>query len=131
MAYGWKIEGLSQLQKAIDAKRKEIEQVIIKGVGKGADTVKASAKVKAPKDEHNLENAIDKDEVWNKNGKISVHVGISVTGLFNEADGRYAKMQEHGTSKMKAQPYLRPALNENKAQINNEIVSNLKGVIEK
>lgn len=130
MAYGWKITGLPQLQKAIDAKRKEIEQIFIDGVGNGADTVKASAKEKAPKDIHNLENAIDRDEVWNKNGKITAHVGVSVTGLFNEADGRYGRMQEYGTSKMQANPYLRPALNENKKKINDEIVSKLKGILE-
>jgi len=130
MAYGWKIEGISQLQNAFEKKRQEIEKIIMEGVGKGADTVKASAKSKAPKDEHNLENAIDRDEVWNKNGKISAHVGIKVEGLFNEADGRYAKMQEFGTSKMQANPYLRPALNENKKSINDEIVSKLKGILE-
>lgn len=130
MGYGFKIEGLPELQKAIEAKRKEIGAVFEKDLNSGADAIVASAKSKAPVLSGNLRNAIGKNEVWERNGKYSIYVGIAVNEVFTRADGWYARMQEMGTSKMKAQPYLRPAFNENKAQINNEIVSDLKEVID-
>lgn len=43
----------------------------------------------------------------------------------------YAPHQEFGTSKMKAQPFMRPAVDENEAQIGNVISETLKMVIEK
>jgi len=130
MAYSFKIEGLTNLKQKIEEKRKEIGAVFEKDLNEGADRVVASAKSRAPKGiTHNLENAIGKNEVWERGGKYSIYVGIQINDVFTKADGWYARMQEYGTSKMKAQPYLRPALNENKAQINNEIVSDLKEVI--
>lgn len=130
MAYSFKIEGLTNLKQKVEEKRKEIGAVFEKDLGSGADKIVSSAKGKAPKGvTHNLENAIGKNEVWERGGKYSIYVGIQINSVFTGADGWYARMQEFGTSRMKAQPYLRPAFNENKAQINNEIVSDLKEVI--
>jgi len=129
MAYSVKIEGLTNLKQKIEEKRKEIGAVFEKDLNEGADRVVASAKSKAPVLSGNLRNAIGKNEVRERGGKYSVYVGIQINEIFTKADGWYARMQEYGTSKMKAQPYLRPAFNEQKAQINNEIVSDLKEVI--
>ena len=49
--------------------------------------------------------------------------------IFKKADGWYARMQEKGTSKMRARPYLRPAFDENKAQIKQEIEAAIKEVL--
>jgi len=129
MAYSVKIEGLTNLKQKIEEKRKEIGAVFEKDLNEGADRVVASAKSKTPVLSGNLRNAIGKNEVRERGGKYSVYVGIQINEIFTKADGWYARMQEYGTSKMKAQPYLRPAFNEQKAQINNEIVSDLKEVI--
>ena len=128
MAYKIKIEGIPELQKAFEAKRKEIEEAVIRDLGEGADVIIASAKSKVHNISGELSRAINKDKIWNKNGKISIHVGVEVSGVFS-ADGYYARFVEKGTSKMKAHPYLRPAFNENKAKISNKIESDLKGII--
>ena len=132
MAFSFKIEGVEDLQKAFEKKRKEVEEVFKKDLPKGADKVLADAKNRAPKGTtHNLEDAIEKNELWNRGGKWSIYVGIAVNDVFTKADGWYARMQEIGTSKMPAHPYLKPALNENKKQIQNRIESDIKAVINK
>jgi HK97 gp10 family phage protein len=129
MGFKVEIDGIQNLYKAFEAKRKEIAEIIKKDVDEGADKIIATAKEKAPKDKHNLENAIDKNEVWDKNNKISVSVGIQINDVFKKADGWYARMQEKGTSKMKAHPYLRPALNKHKKEIHGQIENDIKRVL--
>ena len=130
MAYGFKITGIENIQRAFNEKQKEIKGVFKKDMESGADKIVSSAKSKAPKGAtHNLEAAINKNEFWDKNGKMSIYVGIQINEVFTKADGWYARMQEKGTSKMRAHPYLRPAFNENKASINNAIVEDLKGIL--
>lgn len=43
----------------------------------------------------------------------NIHPEVSSEGMFVVADTEYAAFVEQGTSKMAAQPYLRPALNIN------------------
>jgi HK97 gp10 family phage protein len=102
---------------------------MMEGADEAADIVKQSAESKAPRGESgNLVRSIDKNKVLNKDGKISVYVGIQKNEIFS-ADGYYARMQEKGTSKMKAHPYLRPALDENKSRINSIITEKVREVI--
>ena len=130
MAYGFKIEGIENIQKAIQEKKAEIKEVFEKGLNEGADKIVASAKSKAPVGATgNLQAAIGKNEFWDRGGKYTIYAGIQVNEVFKKADGWYARMVEKGTSIMKAQPYLRPAFNENKAGINNAIVEDLKGIL--
>ena len=98
-------------------------------VDRGADKVKAAAIRKAPEKSGDLKRSIDKNEVWDRAGKISIYVGVQVNDIFKKADGWYARMQEKGTSKMRARPYLRPAFDENKAQIKQEIEAAIKEVL--
>lgn len=130
MPFSFTIEGVENLQKKFDEKRKEVAEVFKKDLAEGANTVLASARSKAPVGvtEH-LVSSIAKNEVWDRGGKWSVYVGIEVNEVFTKADGWYARMQEMGTSKMRAQPYLRPALRENQNQIHDNIESDLKEVI--
>lgn len=46
MAFSFSIEGVENLQKAFEEKRKEIEEVFIKDLDEGADIIVASAKSK-------------------------------------------------------------------------------------
>lgn len=69
--------------------------------------VQGEAKRRAPKDTGRLYKSITKEV--RREGKESV--GIIGTNV------EYAIFQEYGTSKMSAQPYLRPSILENKKQI--------------
>lgn len=101
-------------------------------MGKCCALVERSAKQKAPKDTGALRNSIQ-SEVINDEGNI---VGVVFTpleyapyvefgtGLFAEEGGRkdaWAYQDDEGnwhkTSGQKPQPYLRPALNENRNKI--------------
>lgn len=129
MPYNFKIEGIEDIQKALESKREEIIEVFRKDLDEGADIIIVSAKSKVHNISGNLSRSISKNEVREKNGKIDVYVGIEKNELFSKEDKYYPRFVEKGTSKAKARPYLRPALNENKAQIQNKIETDLKEVV--
>lgn len=130
MSFTFTLEGQDALMKAFDEKSKEIEEVFIKNLGEGADAIVASAKGNINTISGDLAGLINKNEIWNKGGIISISVGVEVSKIFPAA-GFYDRIVEKGTSRVKAHPYLRPALNENKAQIQNKIKADLTEVIEK
>ncbi len=124
-----KFEGIENLQIKLKEKAAEVEKAMMEGADEAADIVKQSAESKAPRGESgNLVRSIDKNKVLNRDGRISVYVGIQKNEIFS-ADGYYARMQEKGTSKMKARPYLRPALDENRSRINSIITEKVREVI--
>ena len=129
MAFNFKIEGIEDIQKALEGKREEIVEVFRKDLDEGADIIIVSAKGKVHNISGNLSRSISKNEVREKNGKIDVYVGIEKNELFSKEDKYYPRFVEKGTSKAKARPYLRPALNENKAQIQGKIEADLKEVL--
>ena len=129
MPYNFKIEGIEDIQKALEGKREEIVEVFRKDLDEGADIIIVSAKGKVHNISGNLSRSISKNEVREKNGRIDVYVGIEKNELFSKEDRYYPRFVEKGTSKAKARPYLRPALNENKAQIQDKIEADLKEVI--
>lgn len=98
-------------------------------LGKAAAIVEASAKKKAPKGDGGLRNSITSRVDGNEAIVFTpleyapyVEYG---TGLFAEGGGRTdvpwryqdEEKQWHTTSGMKPQPYMRPALNENREKV--------------
>ena len=73
----------------------------------GAQVVQASAVLRAPVDTGNLR------------GSLTYEVGEDEARIGTNVD--YAPWVESGTDRMAAQPYLRPALDENKAKIEREL----------
>ena len=98
-------------------------------LGKACAIVEASAKKKAPKDSGNLRRSIT-SKVENNEGIVYTPLFYAPyveygTGLFAESDGRTDvpwnyqddKGNWHSTSGMKPQPFMRPALYENREEI--------------
>ena len=98
-------------------------------LGKACAIVEASAKKKAPKDSGDLRRSIT-SKVENNEGVIFTPLFYAPyveygTGLFAESDGRtdvpwnYQDDEGnwHSTSGMKPQPFMRPALYENREEI--------------
>lgn len=127
MAAEIRIEGmeaiLEKLEGAID------EQKMNEALGKACAVVERSAKQKAPKGTGELRRSIT-SKVENGVGVIFTPLEYAPyvefgTGLFAEEGGRQDvpwcyqddKGEWHSTSGMKPQPYMRPALNENREQI--------------
>jgi len=130
MGYTIKVEGVEALQKAFEEKRKEIEEATAEALNESADLVVESAKSKTWVRTGETQSAIDKSEVLNKEGVMDIAVGIRKEKPFGKS-GFKALFQEKGTSKQKAHPFLRPALLENKDEINEKMTGVLKKAVEK
>ena len=121
------VEGLDILDDLIDM------QQIQRAVGKACALVERTAKQKAPKDTGALRRSIT-SEVEREGNEIVGTVFTPLeyapdvefgTGLFAEKGGRKDvpwcyqddKGEWHSTSGQKPQPFMRPALNENREQI--------------
>lgn len=126
-----KFEGLDDVLATLDeaASPQKLERTM----GKACALVEAVAKKKAPKDNGALRRSIA-SEVQNEGGGIVgvVHTPLEYapyveygTGLFAESGGRKDvpwhykddKGEWHSTSGQKPQPFMRPALDENREQI--------------
>lgn len=122
------IVGLEQVSKRL-AKMLSAEQMTA-ALGKACAKVEASAKQKAPKGDGTLRNSISSRVVDPFTGEVFTPLEYAPyveygTGLFAEEGGRtdvpwvYQDDQGewHSTSGMKPQPYMRPALDENREEI--------------
>lgn len=82
--------------------------------------IKRDAKINAPVDTGDLRASISSMVEKEGQGQSTKWIGRIYTNL------EYAKYQEFGTSKMKAQPYLLPAYKANKVYADKAIKSALK-----
>lgn len=121
------VEGLDILDDLIDM------QQIQRAVGKACALVERTAKQKAPKDTGALRRSITSEVEREGNEMVgTVFTPLEYapyvefgTGLFAESGGRKDvpwcyqddKGEWHSTSGQKPQPFMRPALNENREQI--------------
>lgn len=116
-------EILSDLDKLVDPQKLE------RGLGKAAMIVERDAKKKAPKDSGELRRSIS-SEVQGKSAVVFTPLEYAPyveygTGLFAENGGRkdvpWSYQDDegnwHSTSGQHPQPFLRPALQENKQRI--------------
>lgn len=122
-----KLEGLDEV---LNSLKKLADTTNLEGaLGKACAIVEASAKKKAPKDSGNLRRSIT-SKVENNEGVVYTPLSYAPyveygTGLFAESGGRTNvpwnyqddKGNWHSTSGMKPQPFMRPALYENKEEI--------------
>ena len=132
MAIEIKLEGLEEVFDSLD---KAIDIQNLEGaMGIACALVERSAKQKAPKGTGELRRSITSkvDRVGSESVIGTVFTPLEYapyiefgTGLFAESGGRQDvpwnyqddKGEWHSTSGMKPQPYMRPALNENREQI--------------
>ena len=99
-----KIEGLKELEKKMkqlsNVARKEAKQEALHA---GSVLVQGQATLNTPVDTGNLRSSID------------FEVGTDDAEIFTPVI--YARHVEYGTSRMKSQPFLRPALDSNKSNL--------------
>lgn len=125
------IEGISKVLKRLE-KLSDTEN-IEKAMGKACAVVEAAAKQNAPKDTGALRNSIT-SKVENRDGHIEGTIFTPLeyapyveygTGLFAESGGRKDvpwnyqddKGEWHSTSGQKPQPFMRPAIEDNRNKI--------------
>lgn len=99
------VRGSSELRRNLNRLRgNERRQAQIDGLDAGARIVETHAKVYCPVDTGTLRTSIMVDEVTPEMAVIGPHT-------------EYAEHVEFGTSRMAAQPYMRPALDQHEAEI--------------
>ncbi len=113
-----RVRGSAELRRALErlrgAERRRAQQ---DGLEAGARVVETYAKLAAPVDTGTLRNSIMLDEVTPERAILGPHVD-------------YAEHVEFGTSRMAAQPYLRPAVDEHEREIVDAIEAAVRGFIE-
>lgn len=113
-----RVRGSAELRRALErlrgAERRRAQQ---DGLEAGARVVETYAKLAAPVDTGTLRNSIMLDEVTPDHAILGPHVD-------------YAEHVEFGTSRMAAQPYLRPAVDEHEREIVGAIEAAVRGFIE-
>ncbi|URJ84950.1 HK97 gp10 family phage protein [Pasteurella multocida] len=144
-----KIKGLKQLQQAMDSLgRKTSNRIAVKAMRKGGAIVRDKARQNAPVLKENvshrragtLRKAISTRTKVSRGGKTHTYIwvkGLSIkqvlkfkdktgkAGAYNPKDPFYWRFVEFGTSKMPAQPFLRPAFEQTKRQATKEIIETL------
>ena len=107
------VRGSSELRRNLNRLAgNERRQAQRDGLDAGARIVETHAKILAPVDTGFLRNSIQVDEVTPMQAIIAPHTD-------------YAEHVEFGTSRMEAQPYMRPALDEHE----NEIVQAVRDTV--
>lgn len=104
---GFKLEGMQELLKKLETLGNEAEQVKQEALVAGAKVVQQAASQKAPRDTGKLaENIVISD--IKEDGTVDIGP---------DRDRFYGLFLEFGTSKMSARPFLQPAFEENKEQV--------------
>lgn len=113
-----RVRGSAELRRTLErlrgAERRQAQQ---DGLEAGARIVETYAKLAAPVDTGTLRNSIMLDEVTPERAILGPHVD-------------YAEHVEFGTSRMAAQPYLRPAVDEHEREIVDAIEAAVRGFVE-
>jgi len=120
-----------ELLKKLEKMKNKAQKVIEEAFKESADIVVEEAKSRAPFKTGTLKKAIARDEPKITKGKVSINIGIEMKKPFGKPDSYYARFQEFGTSKMRASPYLRPALDHKKNEVVAKFIEVLKRLIKK
>ena len=120
----------AQLRQLIgDLRGAAVEKALVAG----ALVIMNDAKRRAPVDTGNLRRSIHvgghKGPETPSSGRDLGRVDYQTVQVGTNVE--YAKYQEHGTSKMSARPFLRPALDSNREEAVQEVASSLKQILER
>ncbi len=115
-----KVDGISELQAKFKNLNNELQTALSQAVSAGAAVVERSAKEKVRVDTGRLRNSIREMQKFESSGKVESQVGTDV---------EYGPANEFGTPRMQAQPYLRPAVDENTAEIEAAIEAKIKAIL--
>lgn len=109
------VKGLNELKINMEKYDAKIRQKLDDIIQSAALNILSDAKRHAPVDTGRLRNSIH----YEKTGEAAAEVGTNV---------EYAIVQEFGSSKMRAHPFMRPAADENAPKLVADIKSTLKDV---
>jgi HK97 gp10 family phage protein len=111
------LEGFEELGDKLQAIRGALKKELNKALEDTAEVVRDTAQQNAPVDTGTLMNSIE---------MVLENLGTYMAEAAVGTDLHYAPYQEFGTYKMQAQPYLRPAFDNNKSYIINRFEEAIK-----
>lgn len=114
MSVSFKVKGVDRLVRQLAIKSKQARIATDRQLELSSKRIERMAKVKAPVDTGALKNSIFSAKVGNLTYKVT-------------APQHYAIYVEKGTRKMRAQPYLKPALDAERPKL----ISNLRKLYER
>ena len=134
-------KGLDELKKAFDLLPKRVAvKAASKAVREGAKIIQKAARAKVPVDTGNLRRSISVKILNKKRDAMQVAALIGPgTGYFSKRgknkgkranDGFYGFFVEYGTAKTAAEPFMRPAYDENTGAVQQKIMDVIGEAIE-
>lgn len=108
--YKLETKGFSEYLERLVQAGKDIDLVADEALAAGGDVLLDGMIQRVPKDTGNLQDHLERSEPEQDGNFHSVTVGLSKSADAETA--RYGNAQEFGTSSMAAQPYIRPAIDE-------------------
>jgi HK97 gp10 family phage protein len=126
------VTGVADLDRALRALPAKIgNKVVRQALRKGAKTFAAAARAKAPKETGKLESAIKVRAGRRSRTGIAVAVVVGAESFDGPGEYLYPVASEFGTSKMKAQPYLRPAFDALKSAVEAQVIADIRAGVER
>jgi HK97 gp10 family phage protein len=107
------LKGVPEFISNLKAQSVEIQKAVSDDIQKGGLSIERDAKLKAPVDTGALKSSIH----YEQTGEFSCNISDGVL---------YGVFQEYGTSKMRAQPFMRPSVEKNKPVIEEKIARDLR-----
>lgn len=133
-----KIDGIQELLRNCREVDQAVRDVLGEAVKAGADIVRDEARRRAPYKTGALHRGIKSEITWDKN-KSKAFAGAGMDREMNDIfvkhtkDGKryyYPASIEYGTPYAPAHPFLRPALDNNKARVKQVVGDKVKAAIE-
>lgn len=119
------LKGFGEMLEEINKLGGDIDAATDRALEAGGEVLLGGMQRRVRKDTHNLEQNLVVEGPFRDGNFHWVEVGLS-----SRADGetaRYGTVQEFGSSSMAAQPYVRPAVDEDRRGVNAAIRESLKG----
>jgi len=124
-----KVDGLKQLQSKFKSLDGELQKALSDAVSAGAAVVERDAKIRVAVDTGNLRRSIKELKKIESSGKVESQVGSDMEYAARIEFG-FADTDSRGrTYHQAAQPYLRPALDENHSEIERAFETKIKQII--
>lgn len=109
------LKGLSEYLEAIARSGLDVDAAAAKAVEAGGDVVLDAMLDKVPVLTGNLKAHLERTPAQQDGNFIFVEVGLSKD--IDVETAIYGNVQEYGSGHMQAQPYIRPAFDENKGRV--------------
>jgi HK97 gp10 family phage protein len=114
----FELKGLEKYLETLAEAGQNVDASATRAVEAGSEVAQAGMVRRVPVDTGNLRDHIRIKGPEQDGNFISAEVGVIHSAGFTDADtARYGNAQEYGTAEMAAQPYIRPALDEDKGKI--------------